>query len=173
MTIVGYDDYKFGGAFQIMNSWGTSFGDNGYVWIKYKDFTNVVSEAWKISKKSFKNVETDYYNQVNFKDGNTYEGNLNDEGEMHMFGYFHWKESRDIYFGYWYNGNRDGQGLYFDYSEKEIFYCEYDEDVLMEIESLGFSDDGEKSDIELYLEKFNFDFKFSNANESTNILDVE
>ena len=53
MTIVGYDDYKFGGAFQIMNSWGTGFGDNGYVWIKYKDFTNVVSEAWKISKKSY------------------------------------------------------------------------------------------------------------------------
>ncbi|MDY6992188.1 MAG: C1 family peptidase [Pseudomonadota bacterium] len=38
VTIVGYDDDKFGGAFKVMNSWGTDWGDNGYFWLTY-DFT--------------------------------------------------------------------------------------------------------------------------------------
>jgi hypothetical protein len=38
MCIVGYDDTKFGGAFRVMNSWGTSWGDGGFVWIKYQDY---------------------------------------------------------------------------------------------------------------------------------------
>ena len=31
--VVGYDDTKE--AFKVMNSWGTSGGDNGYYWVKY------------------------------------------------------------------------------------------------------------------------------------------
>lgn len=38
MCVVGYDDDLYGGAFRIMNSWGTYWGDNGFIWIKYKDF---------------------------------------------------------------------------------------------------------------------------------------
>lgn len=37
MCIVGYDDNKFGGAFRVMNSWGTGWGDKGFCWIKYDD----------------------------------------------------------------------------------------------------------------------------------------
>lgn len=38
VTIIGYDDNKFGGAFEIMNSWGTDWGNNGFMWIRYDDF---------------------------------------------------------------------------------------------------------------------------------------
>lgn len=38
MTIVGYDDDKFGGAFRVVNSWGDEWGDNGFCWITYEDF---------------------------------------------------------------------------------------------------------------------------------------
>ena len=38
MCIVGYDDNKYGGAFRVLNSWGSTWGDGGFVWIKYKDF---------------------------------------------------------------------------------------------------------------------------------------
>lgn len=38
MCVVGYDDDKAGGAFEIMNSWGTQWGDNGFAWVRYNDF---------------------------------------------------------------------------------------------------------------------------------------
>ena len=43
MCVIGYDDRKFGGAFQIMNSWGPEWGKNGVAWVKYGDFKNYVS----------------------------------------------------------------------------------------------------------------------------------
>ena len=36
VTIVGYDDEKYGGAFKIINSWGRSWGDDGYFWLPYQ-----------------------------------------------------------------------------------------------------------------------------------------
>lgn len=38
MVVVGYDDKKYGGAYEILNSWGESWGNEGYIWIKYSDF---------------------------------------------------------------------------------------------------------------------------------------
>jgi C1A family cysteine protease len=41
VTICGYDDSK--NAFKIINSWGTSWGDQGYLWIDYDFFKNSLS----------------------------------------------------------------------------------------------------------------------------------
>ena len=38
MSVIGYDDDIAGGAFRVLNSWGTGWGDKGLVWIKYPDF---------------------------------------------------------------------------------------------------------------------------------------
>lgn len=38
MCVIAYDDNVAGGAFKILNSWGTAWGDKGMVWIKYDDF---------------------------------------------------------------------------------------------------------------------------------------
>jgi Papain family cysteine protease/Domain of unknown function (DUF4384) len=38
MCIVGYDDNKYGGAFRILNSWGSGWADGGFFWVKYDDF---------------------------------------------------------------------------------------------------------------------------------------
>jgi hypothetical protein len=38
MCVIGYDDNIAGGAFRILNSWGTAWGDGGMVWIKYADY---------------------------------------------------------------------------------------------------------------------------------------
>ena len=46
MCVIGYDDYKEGGAFQIMNSWGPGWGKNGIGWVTYKDFDNFTKEAY-------------------------------------------------------------------------------------------------------------------------------
>ncbi|MBK8140056.1 MAG: peptidase C1A papain [Chitinophagaceae bacterium] len=48
MTVIGYDDRKFGGAFQIMNSWGPEWGNNGIAWVRYGDFKTYVREAYGI-----------------------------------------------------------------------------------------------------------------------------
>lgn len=37
MVVVGYDDNKYGGAFEVLNSWGESWGDQGFIWMKYSD----------------------------------------------------------------------------------------------------------------------------------------
>ena len=44
--VVGYDDAKYGGAFLIMNSWGPQWGRNGFAWVRYRDFTYFVREAY-------------------------------------------------------------------------------------------------------------------------------
>lgn len=46
MTVVGYDDEMFGGAFRVVNSWGTMWGDQGYCWIRYHDFNNFLVAAY-------------------------------------------------------------------------------------------------------------------------------
>ena len=46
--VVGYDDRKYGGAFLIMNSWGSQWGTNGFAWVRYPDFKFFVREAYGI-----------------------------------------------------------------------------------------------------------------------------
>ncbi|MGV9013045.1 MAG: C1 family peptidase [Flavobacteriales bacterium] len=46
--IIGYDDYKAGGAFQVMNSWGPDWGNNGIAWIRYEDFDFFAKEAYAV-----------------------------------------------------------------------------------------------------------------------------
>lgn len=48
MCVIGYDDRKFGGAFQIMNSWTPQWGNNGIGWVRYGDFKEYVREAYGI-----------------------------------------------------------------------------------------------------------------------------
>ncbi len=46
MCVIGYDDKKYGGAFQIMNSWGQQWGRDGIGWVRYPDFDGFVLEAY-------------------------------------------------------------------------------------------------------------------------------
>jgi hypothetical protein len=48
MCVVGYDDSKYGGAFEIQNSWGTNWGNQGYTWITYNDFAAFVYHAYEM-----------------------------------------------------------------------------------------------------------------------------
>jgi aminopeptidase C len=36
LVVIGYDDNKQ--AFQLMNSWGKEWGQDGFIWLKYKEF---------------------------------------------------------------------------------------------------------------------------------------
>jgi len=47
MCVVGYDDNMHGGAFEIQNSWGLRWGNNGYIWIKYDDYAKFTRYAYE------------------------------------------------------------------------------------------------------------------------------
>jgi len=46
MVVIGYDDTKYGGAFELMNSWGSRWGNNGFGWVRYADFEKYVKTAY-------------------------------------------------------------------------------------------------------------------------------
>lgn len=48
LCVVGYDDNKYGGAFLIMNSWGTTWGNGGFTWVKYSDYATDTKYAFQL-----------------------------------------------------------------------------------------------------------------------------
>jgi C1A family cysteine protease len=45
IVVVGYDDNR--NAFKIINSWGTDWGNDGFLWIDYDVFSRIVFEAYR------------------------------------------------------------------------------------------------------------------------------
>lgn len=48
LCVIGYDDTRYGGAFEIQNSWGEQWGNAGYIWIPYDVFDRFAIEAYEI-----------------------------------------------------------------------------------------------------------------------------
>jgi C1A family cysteine protease len=48
LVVIGYDDSKYGGAFEIQNSWGESWGNNGYIWMPYNVFGQFANQAYEL-----------------------------------------------------------------------------------------------------------------------------
>lgn len=46
MCVIGYDDNREGGAFQLMNSWSEDWGNKGIAWIRYPDFERFTKESY-------------------------------------------------------------------------------------------------------------------------------
>lgn len=62
MCVIGYDDRALNGegAFQLMNSWGESWGKDGIGWVGYEDFQYFVKEAYGMYPMgSAKNIDED------------------------------------------------------------------------------------------------------------------
>lgn len=48
LCIVGYNDRKYGGAFEVINSWGSQWGNEGFIWIRYSDFVRFTKYAYEV-----------------------------------------------------------------------------------------------------------------------------
>ncbi|MEM1122198.1 MAG: C1 family peptidase [Bacteroidota bacterium] len=47
LVVVGFDDSR--GAFEVMNSWGTEWGNGGFIWVKYEDFAKFCQYGFQMS----------------------------------------------------------------------------------------------------------------------------
>ena len=61
VTLVGYDDDKYGGAFHAINSWGADKHEGGFFWITYSMFNriggdHVIQEAYRLYDERNENV---------------------------------------------------------------------------------------------------------------------
>lgn len=66
MCVIGYDDHREGGAFQIMNSWGREWGNDGIAWVRYNDFDYFVVEAFGLYPMGNARQETDTKFKISF-----------------------------------------------------------------------------------------------------------
>lgn len=48
LVVVGYDDQRHGGAFELQNSWGEGWGKDGYIWVRYDDFSRFTRQAYEL-----------------------------------------------------------------------------------------------------------------------------
>jgi hypothetical protein len=46
LCVIGYDNTKE--AFEILNSWGTQWGDGGFAWVRYQDFATWTDYAFEL-----------------------------------------------------------------------------------------------------------------------------
>jgi hypothetical protein len=133
MCVVGYDDNKYGGSFEVMNSWGDKYGDNGFVWIKYADFAKLVSEAYVIYTNGFKTGSCSYgdcansYSRYKFNTGEIFEGIIKNN-YPDVFGSYIYPNG-NFYIGGFLKGRKHGQGVYFDMKKGAYYSAVFNNDV--------------------------------------------
>jgi hypothetical protein len=142
MAVIGFDDDRMGGTFEIINSWGDQWGDKGFVYVKYGDFVDFTrmgirfeAEATTIKDEVgcvMGNCENGYGRLV-YPDGSIYEGNFLNK-ERAGFGMFIWKEDLASFGGEWETSKRHGKGAFVDEKgNKQTGYWKNDQFVQGEI----------------------------------------
>jgi tetratricopeptide (TPR) repeat protein len=145
MCVIGYDDTKNGGSFEIINSYGDNFGDKGFIWITYKDFEEYVEEAYVMKTHDFEKANCSFgdclntYSRYKFENGDIYEGIVKDS-LLDFYGTMLYSNG-SVYVGGWNKGQKNGSGLFYDAPAQKFFKTSFQNDVLSELteKSFGFA----------------------------------
>ncbi len=136
LCIVGYDDNKYGGAFEIMNSWSELWGDNGFIWVRYDDWALFNYQAFALDI-GIKSKETllpagcvsgdcaEGYGIYKFDSGERYEGHYKN-GLRNGYGIYTWPNG-EAYAGEWFDGKRHGEATVYQVNGN-LGTCTYKED---------------------------------------------
>ncbi|MGR6087356.1 MAG: hypothetical protein ACU4F9_04230 [Arcticibacter sp.] len=177
MTLVGYNDSKFGGAFEVMNSYGKGFGDNGFFWIKYADLVKYANEIYAFDPPSINSGYcklgdcNEAYSVYVFEDGSFYEGTFID-GNFNGFGIYMWPD-KTIYAGMWKDDDRHGKGLFI--RDGSIYGVNCVNDKIVDMEELGFAamPNPTLTKIERDLVNFGLNIKDANDPEFLNFVETK
>jgi len=163
VTIVGYDDYKYGGAFRILNSYGYKWGDDGYFWMTYKDFEDQADVAYVIKKENWDDwrnpiISSTFYKGP-FKGNETknWEGPWDEDGMFHGRGIITTKTYSAS--GVYDHGKAHGWWVWFENDEVEDSWAGYvlfENGEFVETDEFGFSSSSIES-IDVLKDAFHMD----------------
>lgn len=142
MCVVGYDDTKFGGSFEVMNSYGEKYGDGGFVWIKYRDFAATVDEAYIMKTTQYKQGACSFgdcansYSRYKFENGDVYEGIISNS-LLDVYGSLLYNDG-SFYVGGFDKGRKNGYGLMYDMKTQKFYNTNYSNDVLVDYSAKTF-----------------------------------
>lgn len=179
MCVIGYDDNMNGGSFQIMNSWGDDFGDNGLFWIPYEHFEKFTNEAYGLyplaSRKpedknklevsfGLVNNTTKAYVPLSKKSGNTFTTPVLEKGTKFKIEVKNQTECYTYVFGQ----ETDGSSyVLFPYTPKHSAFCGITGARLFPKDySMQLDDKGTKDFMAIVVSKKQLDFK--NVNDLAN-----
>jgi hypothetical protein len=161
MCVIGYDDVKYGGCFKLVNSWGNEFGENGYVYIKYKDFKDSVKEAFVMEIDNYQSatINTPNYQRFGFKDprykNHIYEGETTNNN---IDGYGIYSiDHKYFLIGRFDNGIRNGLFVNLNQDTRKLTVYEYQNDVVVR-KINGFATETQNKSLEdftKYIKKIN------------------
>ena len=162
VTIIGYDDNIYGGAFRVVNSWGYQWGDDGYFWLKYKDFKILGYEAYvldlliDVNPKDKVQFSFDNYKRINYGNGETYEGEFSNDMFNGQGIYSYDSEvGRVNVIGNWNDSIMDGFFAIVN-SDNEIYFGIYENGKYVENNAYGFFDEEDEEDLEKRKKKEKF-----------------
>jgi len=175
MTVIGYDDFKNGGSFEIVNSWGTSWGNDGYFWISYEDFYKNITEAYVI-----KPYALDYENKgesslafnenfIHFGENRDfiYEGEVSDDGKLKGIGILRGiSRNGNPYYSAGYFNQDKRQGKHLVLTPGGNYVVDFFNGEPQEVNELGFSSQQEDEEIQIQMDKMGIDFEIKKARRS-------
>jgi hypothetical protein len=159
MCVVGYDDSKFGGSFEVMNSYGKNYGDGGFVWISYRDFAATVGEAYVMKTTQYKQGACSFgdcansYSRYKFENGDVYEGIISNS-LLDDYGSYLYNDG-SFYVGGYDKGRKSGYGLMYDIKSQKFYNTNYNNDVLVDysVKTFGYAQSEAEKKLQLTVSK--------------------